>query len=91
MAINVIIPTPLRQYTGGQATLSARGETVAGVLAAILSEHPQLRANIISDEGKLHPFLHVFVNGLDIAGSGGLETAVPEDGEVLIVQAISGG
>ncbi len=91
MAVEVVIPTPLRQFTAGEATVTVPANTVAGVLASLATQHPELRANLLTDAGELHPFLHLFVNGQDIASAGGLETDVPEGGEVLIVQAISGG
>ena len=91
MAVTVFIPSPLRQFTGGQFAVQAEGRTVADVLAGVTASHPDLRANLLKNPGQLQPFVHLFVGGRDIAGQQGLATAVPDGGELLIVQAISGG
>ena len=94
MAVTVFIPSPLRQFTGGVHAVEAAGGTVGEVLAALTAAHPQLRDNLLAGDGgtpRLQPFVHAFVNGRDIAGQAGLNTPVPDGGELLIVQAISGG
>ena len=47
--------------------------------------------NLLTAAGQLQPFVHAFVGGKDINSLRGLATPVPDGGELLIVQAISGG
>ncbi len=97
MPVTVFIPSPLRQFTGGAYAVQAAGATAGEVLAALTAAHPALRDNLLAGDGRgpaeprLQPFVHAFVNGRDIAGQAGLATPVPDGGELLIVQAISGG
>ncbi|MCG3179211.1 MAG: Sulfur carrier protein CysO [Phycisphaerae bacterium] len=91
MAATVIIPSPLRRFTGGAHALRAEGDDVAALLGDLTRERPQLQEGLFRDPGRLQPFVHVFVNGRDIGKGEGLATPVPDGGEILIVQAISGG
>ena len=91
MPATVIIPAALRQFTDNCHELAVEGETVAAVIDSAAADHPQLRPNLLTGDGTLQPFVHVFVNGNDVKSAAGLDTPVPDNAEVLIVQAISGG
>jgi hypothetical protein len=39
-----LLPTPLRPYAGGAATVDVSGRTVAGALASLVGRHEGLRA-----------------------------------------------
>ena len=62
----VLIPTPLRQFTGKQDRVEAAGATVGEVLSALTTEYPDLRKQIFNDEGKLRSFVNVYLNDEDI-------------------------
>ena len=62
----VLIPTPLRQFTGKQDSVSASGATVGEVLDALTAQFPDLRKQIFNDEGKLRSFVNVYLNDEDI-------------------------
>src|SRR3979490_912836 len=62
----VLIPTPLRQFTGKQDAVSVTGGTVGEVLQALISQYPDLRKQIFNDEGKLRSFVNVYLNDEDI-------------------------
>ena len=62
----VLIPTPLRQFTGKQDRVEAAGSTVGEVLSALTTEYPDLRKQIFNDEGKLRSFVNVYLNDEDI-------------------------
>ncbi len=62
----VLIPTPLRQYAGKQDSVELSGSTVGEVLAALTTQHPDLRKQLFNDEGKLRSFVNVYLNDEDI-------------------------
>ena len=49
----ILIPTPLRQYTGKQDTVQVKGATIGEALADLTGQHQDLRKNLFNDEGKL--------------------------------------
>ncbi len=85
--MTVVVPTPLRSYTRGEATVEARGATLADVLADLDARYPGMRFRMINEQGKVREHIRFFVDG-ELAR--GLEVAVGER-EVHIVCALSGG
>jgi sulfur-carrier protein len=86
----VRIPPTLREETGGQAALEARGGTVREVLEDVSGRFPALRARIYSD-GELARFVNVYVAGEDVRTRDGLETAVEDGSTVILLPAMAGG
>lgn len=91
MAVTVRIPTPLRELTDGQATVSVEGSTVRDVVAALESAHPGVSERLLDDDGDLRRFVNVFVRDEDIRFQDGLDTAVADDEVVSIIPAVAGG
>src|SRR5471030_3444354 len=87
----VLIPTPLRQFTGKQDSVTVPGATVGEVLSALTTQYPDLRKQIFNDEGKLRSFVNVYLNDEDIRYLG--KDATPaKDGDTLsLVPSIAGG
>lgn len=86
--MTVVLPTPLRQYTGGQRTVSGRGETLRAVFDALEAEHPGLKFRVVNEQGQLREHIRLFVNRRVAAD---LEAPVGPDDEVQVILAISGG
>ena len=93
MAVRFLIPGPLRPFSGGVSSvaLSASPSTVADALAALAMEHPGLRERILTEQGEVRPHVNVFVAETNIRDGGGLAMRVPEDAEIAILPAVSGG
>jgi molybdopterin converting factor small subunit len=91
MSVQVRIPTPLRPLVGGRAQVTTNGATVAEVIGALASEAPQLRAQLLSDDGKLRSFVNHYLNGEDVRSRSGLDTTIADGDELAIVPAIAGG
>ena len=87
----VLIPTPLRQFTGKQDSVSAAGSTVAEVLSSLTTQFPDLRKQIFTDEGKLRSFVNVYLNDEDIRYLSKMESAVKEGDTLSLVPSIAGG
>jgi MoaD family protein len=91
VSVTVKIPPQLRSATGGDATPQADGGTVGEVLDALYAQHGELRERVADGDGSIRRFVNVFVDGEDIRFLDGLQTPVPEGGEIQILPAVAGG
>jgi molybdopterin synthase sulfur carrier subunit len=85
--MNVLIPAPLRSYTG-QRQVEANGSSLAAVLADLDRQYPGIRFRMIDEQDRMRPHVRFFVNG---AQTFDLSLPLRSTDEVLIVQALSGG
>ena len=90
MAIKVQIPTPLREQAGGKAEVEVTGGTVKDALDDLVRQHPGIGPKLF-DNGKLRPYINVFLNDEDIRFQDGPETKVKDGDELSIIPAIAGG
>lgn len=90
-SISVLIPAPLRRYTGGESKVSAAGTTVGELLDDLESAYPGLRERIVEQDGQIRRFVNVFVNGNNVRNLQGVETPLAPGDEVGIVPAMAGG
>ena len=91
MSATVRIPTPLRNVTGGVATVDVDGSTVGEILKGLDGAHPGIGERIFDDSGKIRRFVNVFVDDQDVRFAEGLETTVPDGATVSIIPAVAGG
>jgi molybdopterin synthase sulfur carrier subunit len=91
MAVTVSIPTALRQYAGGNATVALEHGTVGQILATLTEQHPQLGRQLYNEQGQLRSFVNVYVGDEDIRYLQGVETQVPDGETISIIPAIAGG
>src|SRR5579862_2408335 len=87
----VLIPTPLRQFTGKQDAVSVPGGTVGEVLSALTSQFPELRKQIFTDEGKVRSFVNVYLNDEDIRYLTKDATPAQDGDTISLVPSIAGG
>lgn len=91
MAVNVIIPTALRQYTGGQSTLQVDAGTVGAALQQVTTQYADFGQQIFDGEGKLRSFVNIYRNDDDVRYLDGLDTPLSDRDELSIIPAIAGG
>jgi sulfur-carrier protein len=91
MAIEVRIPTILRTHTGGNKTVEGSGDTLAALVDDLDAKHPGLKNRLVTEEGKLHRFVNVYVNDEDVRFTGALDTQVKDGDSVTILPAVAGG
>jgi len=87
----VLVPTPLRRLTGGQAKLEVDGNDVGALLVAINQQFPGIADKVLDDDGNVKRFINVFVNDDEIRTLQGLQTPVQANDRVSIVPAMAGG
>jgi molybdopterin synthase sulfur carrier subunit len=90
MAIEVRIPTILRNYTDGAKAVEGGGATLDELFADLEARHPGLRARLVDDKG-LRRFVNVYLNDEDVRFLGGLDTQVSDGDTVTVLPAVAGG
>jgi molybdopterin converting factor small subunit len=85
------IPTPLRQYAGRQPAVEVKGSTVGEALSRLVSQHPDLRRHLYTEDGKLRAFVNVYLNDEDVRYLQKEATVVREADNISIVPSIAGG
>jgi molybdopterin converting factor small subunit len=89
--VTVRVPTLLRRYTDGQATVQAHGGTIKDVFVSLEASHPGITSRLVDIDGGLHRFVNVFVGDDDVRYLEGLATHVEPGDEITIIPAVSGG
>ena len=87
----VLLPTPLRPYADGAATIDVGGATVSDALAELVARHPQLRRHLYDDSGRVRSFVNLYRNDEDVRYLEKEETALAEGDSLSIVPSIAGG
>lgn len=85
------IPTPLRSYTNGQAEVKVGGGNVAAAMSDLVNQFPTLKPHLFNGDGKLRPFVNLFVGENNIKDLQGLDTPLAEDARVTLIPSIAGG
>jgi MoaD family protein len=85
--MRVVIPTPLRSYTG-RREVEADGPTLGAVLADLDRRFPGIRFRVVDEQDRIRPHVRVFVNGEQVPA---LSRPLRSTDEVVIVPALSGG
>ncbi|MBV7698913.1 MoaD/ThiS family protein [Streptomyces sp. TRM70350] len=93
MAIEVRIPTILRQYTDGQKAVEGTGETLAELFADLDTRHAGIQARIVDKEAgdQLRRFVNVYLNDEDVRFLDGINTKLTDGDNVTILPAVAGG
>jgi adenylyltransferase/sulfurtransferase len=87
----ILIPTPLRQFTAKENSVTVPGATVGEALDALAVRYPDLRQQIFTPEGKVRSFVNVYLNDEDIRYLGKAATPTAEADTISLVPSIAGG
>lgn len=89
----LVLPGPLRDLNGGEPRLRLEGRpaTVGEALAALREARPAVYERLVTERGELRPHVNLFVGTRDVRRAGGLDTPLPEDAEIQVIPAVSGG
>jgi len=85
------IPTPLRSYTGGQVDVRVEGNNVGEAMEHLVYQFPTLKPHLYNGDGKLRPFVNLFVGENNVKDLQGMATPLDSDARVLLVPSIAGG
>ena len=94
MAIEVRIPTILRTYTDGAKSVEGTGGSLSELIDDLDGSHPGIKGRLVEDKDgsvDLRRFVNVYVNDEDVRFIGGLEAALSDGDQVVVLPAVAGG
>lgn len=92
MIVRVKVFANLRVICGGVSVeVQPEGERVIDVLEKMVEMYPDLEEELFTNERKLKPFVHVFINGRNIIHADDLETVVKESDQFALFPPVAGG
>lgn len=91
MPVKIMIPTPLRAYTGKQDTVELQAGTVGEALSTLTTQFADLRKHLYADDGRLRSFVNVYVNDEDIRYLQKDKTQLNDGDTISIIPSIAGG
>jgi molybdopterin/thiamine biosynthesis adenylyltransferase/rhodanese-related sulfurtransferase/molybdopterin converting factor small subunit len=91
MAVTIIIPTPLRQFAGGQSEIEVEAATAGEALNALTTQFADLKRHLYNDQNRLRNFVNVYVGDEDIRHLDGENTPIKDGETLMIVPSIAGG
>jgi MoaD family protein len=90
MSIKVAIPAPLRDLSSGRDRVELSGDTVGDLFVEMGRRYQEMVERLMED-GKVLPYVNVYVNRQDIRSLQNLDTVVEDGDEVRIAPAVAGG
>jgi molybdopterin/thiamine biosynthesis adenylyltransferase/rhodanese-related sulfurtransferase/molybdopterin converting factor small subunit len=85
------LPTPLRPYAEGAASVEVAGRTVAEALEGLVARYEGLRKHLFDESGRLRSFVNVYKNEEDVRYLEREGMALSADDALSIVPSIAGG
>ena len=90
MAIEVRIPTILRNLTDDAKVVEGQGSNLGELFDDLENRHPGIQERLVQD-GKLRRFINVYLNDEDVRFVGGLQSELSDGDSVTILPAVAGG
>jgi adenylyltransferase/sulfurtransferase len=91
MANKILIPTPLRPFTGKQDAVEVDGATIGELLTNLTTKYEGLKPHLYNEQGKLRSFVNVYLNDEDIRYLEKEKTAVKAGDTISIIPSVAGG
>jgi molybdopterin synthase sulfur carrier subunit len=86
----VFIPTVMRKCVNGRPSFDVSGKTVGEVFASVYRDFPALATEVLDKDGKIKPFIAIFINGTSLRDMEN-QSAMRDEDEIYFVPAIAGG
>ena len=90
-SITIFVPGLLREYCDGAARLTMTATRVGAALEQLEARYPVLYRSVCNETGAVRRHVNLFVNSDSIRALDGLDTALAEGDELIILPAVSGG
>jgi adenylyltransferase/sulfurtransferase len=87
----IFLPTPLRPFAGGAASVEVAGATVSDALEGLIRRYGGLRRHLYDDTGRLRSFVNVYKNDEDVRYLQKGATPLSDGDAVAIIPSIAGG
>lgn len=89
--VTLRVPTPLQPYADGRREIAVQAATVNALLDTVAADHEPLIQRIRTRDGALRPYVNIFVRQTDIRELDGLDTALHDGDEVIVMPSVAGG
>jgi adenylyltransferase/sulfurtransferase len=90
MAVTLLIPTALRNFTDRKSEVIVEGVTVGEAIRNFADAYPDIKQHLYQGT-ELRSFINVFVGENNIKNLQGLDTKIAEGETLMLVPAIAGG
>jgi molybdopterin synthase sulfur carrier subunit len=90
-SIQVSFPAALRPRIGNRTSVMVAGGTIREVIDALEQAFPGLRFSLCSEDGKLRPYVNIFLERENIRYLQGLDTPVLAGARLHILPSVAGG
>jgi sulfur-carrier protein len=91
VSVEVRIPTVFRKFTDGDSVVALEPGTVADLVDQLERRYPGFKGQLITEDGRLHRFVNVYVNDEDARYLDKLDTKVAEGDTVSLLPSVAGG
>jgi molybdopterin synthase sulfur carrier subunit len=81
----------LKRFFPGLTDTPATGSTLAAILQEMDARYPGVRSYLLDEQGGLRPHVNIFIGGMLIKDRIALSDPFPDDSEIYVMQALSGG
>lgn len=87
----ILIPTPLRKFTGNAAQLTVDASDIRDAVNQVTEKYPDVKKHLLDEKGQIRSFINIFVGEDDIRDLQQEQTSLQANTEVSIIPAIAGG
>ena len=87
----VRFPTVMKFYVDNQSEIFVPGASVYAMIDQIVTKYPSVKFHLLDAEGKLRRHFNIFVNGAHIRDLNGMDTALKDDDQVILMVSAAGG
>ena len=87
----LLIPTALRGFVDGHASVEVSGATVGETLADLTNKYPDIKRHIYDNDDRPRSFINIYLGEDNVKALQGLDTPVKDGAELMLVPAIAGG
>lgn len=92
MTVSVRFPSLWRSLLGRrEVQMSSEGQVLREILTQLLVALPELRSEMVDEQGNLQRHLLFFINDQNVALLGGMDTPVRDGDRIVILLAAAGG
>jgi molybdopterin synthase sulfur carrier subunit len=77
--------------TNGQGKVEVTPSSMGTLIEQLEQAYPGIRERLVGEDGELHYFVNLYVNGEDVRFLQGMDTSANTGDEVSIVPSVAGG
>ncbi|MDH3427354.1 MAG: molybdopterin-synthase adenylyltransferase MoeB [Gemmatimonadota bacterium] len=89
--VRVHVPAPLRSHVAGEPTILVEATSLHMALGAVQAAYPALADRLLTDDGRVRPYVNLFLNGRDVRLLEADKLTIDQPADLTIVPSIAGG